>query len=367
MTQNDQQWTVQKLLDWTRTYLQKANVESARLCSEILLAQSLGCKRMDLYLRYNYLPTPAELAEFRALVKRAVGHEPVAYLTGVKEFYSLDFEVSPAVLIPRPETEIIVEQAINEIRELTGKADKLRSANAQSQVETKTQDLDKLQDQFIADQQSNAVAGAPDSQTTQNAQQAPSDQQAVSQPQITREKSSAGAQSNREIFIWDICTGSGCVPVAIAHNEKSARIFASDICADALAVAARNVQKHKLDSRVKLFQADLAQLPAELANQQFDIITSNPPYVGTGDQLGAGVEKEPAKALFAGADGLDLIRNLVLGVAQHLKPGGLFIMEFGQGQADDIRDIVLATGKFAEPAFIKDFQDIERTMTVRKL
>ena len=327
MTQQDQQWTVQKLLDWTRDYFTKSQVDSPRLCAEILLSQSLKCKRMDLYLRYSYLPTESELAEFRGLVKRAVAGEPVAYLTGEKEFYSLKFKVTPAVLIPRPETEIIVEQAINHIRKLTDD-------------ENLKIDNDDLSEEIQHESQENKLS----------------------------EKSADDKKEIPEVLLWDICTGSGCISIAIAKNSKVAKVLATDICPRALSIAQENIESHKLDEKIKSIQADLTNIDdTEFAKLKFDVITSNPPYVRTDDPIGATVDREPAKALFAGDDGLDLIRVLIPNVAEKLKSAGVFIMEFGIDQADEIRDIIMQTNKFAEPVFIKDHQNFERTVIATKL
>lgn len=111
-------WTVLKLLDWTRAYLERAGVDAPRLGAETLLAHVLGCQRIDLYARFDSTPTSQQLAAYREFVRRVGEHEPVAYLVGEKEFYSLTFRVTPAVLIPRPETEILVSEAVNHLQGL---------------------------------------------------------------------------------------------------------------------------------------------------------------------------------------------------------------------------------------------------------
>ncbi|HDZ22581.1 hypothetical protein LCGC14_0284070 [marine sediment metagenome] len=111
-------WTVLKLLDWTRSYLERAGVDAPRLAGETLLAHVLACQRIDLYARFDSTPTPQQLAAYREFVRRVSEHEPVAYLVGEKEFYSLTFHVTPAVLIPRPETEILVSEAVNHLQGL---------------------------------------------------------------------------------------------------------------------------------------------------------------------------------------------------------------------------------------------------------
>lgn len=105
-------WTILKLLQWTTEYFQKKGIDSPRSEAEVLLAYTLGLRRIDLYLRYDQPLNPDELSRFREVVRRRSNREPSQYITGRKEFWSLEFEVNPSVLIPRPETELLVEKAI---------------------------------------------------------------------------------------------------------------------------------------------------------------------------------------------------------------------------------------------------------------
>jgi release factor glutamine methyltransferase len=109
---SDAPWTVGRLLAWTRAHLDTHGIDEPRLSAELLLARALGCRRIELYTRFDQVPTDAQRAGFRELVRAAAGHRPIAYLVGVKEFYSLEFIVTPDVLIPRPETELLVERAL---------------------------------------------------------------------------------------------------------------------------------------------------------------------------------------------------------------------------------------------------------------
>ena len=111
-------WTVLRMLDWTREYFARAGLDEPRLCAEVLLAHVLDCSRIEMYARFDRLPGEAQRADFRDLVKRAVAREPVAYLVGSKEFYSMAFQVTPDVLVPRSETEILVTEAIGLLKAL---------------------------------------------------------------------------------------------------------------------------------------------------------------------------------------------------------------------------------------------------------
>lgn len=105
-------WTIQRVLDWSKDYLEKREVDAPRLTAELLLADVLGCSRVDLYLRFSQPLEEGELADYRGFLKRRVGREPTQYILGNQEFWSMTFAVDPRVLIPRPETECIIEEAV---------------------------------------------------------------------------------------------------------------------------------------------------------------------------------------------------------------------------------------------------------------
>lgn len=111
-TQANGEWTIGRLLDWTRQHFQTKGIEDARLCAELLLAKAMSCQKIMLYTRINDSPTDEQRTAFREMVKAAAEHRPIAYVVGRKEFYSLDFAVTPDVLIPRPETELLVEKTL---------------------------------------------------------------------------------------------------------------------------------------------------------------------------------------------------------------------------------------------------------------
>lgn len=112
MAEATEQWTLKRLLDWTKDYFEKVGSDSSRLDAEVLLAEALQCQRIELYTRFEEVPPADTLTEYRAWVKRRGAGEPVAYIVGHKEFYSINFDVTPNVLIPRPETEHVVVAAI---------------------------------------------------------------------------------------------------------------------------------------------------------------------------------------------------------------------------------------------------------------
>ncbi len=126
MAEATEQWTLKRLLDWTKDYFEKVGSDSSRLDAEVLLAEALQCQRIELYTRFEEVPAAETLTEYRAWVKRRGAGEPVAYIVGHKEFYSLNFDVTPSVLIPRPETEHIVVAAIEAAKSLSDSPSPIR-------------------------------------------------------------------------------------------------------------------------------------------------------------------------------------------------------------------------------------------------
>jgi release factor glutamine methyltransferase len=267
-------WTVNRLLAWTREHLQRQGVESARLCAEILLAHAMKCERIQLYTQFDAVPSAEVLAPFRAAVREAAAGRPIAHLTGAKEFFSLTFEVTPDVLIPRPETEVLVERTIDLVRRANGM---LRS-------------------------------------------------------------------------ILDLGTGSGCIAVSLAKLLPDVGVYASDISEAVLAVARRNAERHGIATRIRFASGDLfaawpptgAAAEGGAAVPPFDVIVSNPPYLSTapGTPVAPGIRQyEPYLALFAGVDGLDVIRRIVAEAPARLRPGGHLLLEVAFDQAGRVREL----------------------------
>ena len=167
--------------------------------------------------------------------------------------------------------------------------------------------------------------------------------------------------------ILDLCTGSGCIGIAIANRVKDAKVTLADVSTEALAVAKKNISRHKLAGRVTAVQADaLAAAPAFLG--KFDMIVSNPPYV-TGkemEELEPSVKDfEPHLALYGGEDGLDFYRAIVQNYSRALKPGGYLCFEFGMGQGDAVCRILEDNG-YTVLERTKDFNDRERAVMAQR-
>ena len=163
--------------------------------------------------------------------------------------------------------------------------------------------------------------------------------------------------------ILDLCTGSGCIGIAIASRVKDAKVTLADLSRDALAVAKKNVVAHHMTGRVSCVQADAMDTPPAFLGQ-FDMIVSNPPYIDARDMEGLEVsvkDYEPHMALFGGNDGLDFYRAITANYRHNLKPGGYLCYEFGEDQGDDVCDILAANG-FTVRQRVKDFCGTERAV-----
>ena len=163
--------------------------------------------------------------------------------------------------------------------------------------------------------------------------------------------------------ILDLCTGSGCIGLAVAQRVKDSRVTLADISKDALAVAKANIGSLKLTGRVSCVQANAMEKPAAFLGK-FDMIVSNPPYITAKEmeQLPVSVKDyEPHLALFGGNDGLDFYRAITENYREALKPGGYLCFEFGMGQGDAVCDILEANG-FDILERTKDFNNIERAV-----
>jgi release factor glutamine methyltransferase len=245
----------------------------------------LGWDRARLLTELNGDVPPALEPRFSQWIERRTHREPSAYIVGVREFWGHDFRVSPDVLIPRPETEFIVEEALPLLR-------------------------------------------------------------GIEHPRVA-----------------DIGTGSGILAVTIAREIAGAVVAASDISAEALAVAGQNAARHGVSDRVLLVRTSYLDGIAG----PFDIIVANPPYVRDRDKsaLALDVRHEPDVALFGGEDGLRDVEG-VLDTAQKLRPGGWFLMEFGYGQEDDVRALVAARPLLRFDRIREDLQGIPRTAIMQR-
>ena len=286
-------WTIQKLLTWLTDYLTQKQVDSPRLSAELLLSDVLAMKRIELYMHFDKVVEQEKLDTLRGLVKRAGEQEPIGYLIGRTEFYSLELAVCPDCLIPRPETELLVERAIEFLRTRQG-------------------------DQHVL----------------------------------------------------DLCTGCGCIAIAIAKNFPTAKVIATDISDGTLSTAAQNIKKHKLEDKITLLAGDLFEpIIRQLDSPAFDLIVSNPPYVSQPEfeKLDKNVKDyEPRIALHGGADGLDVYRRIVADADKFLKHDAALMLEIGYAQGPAIRKLLEQKGQFTSVSIEKDLINNDRTVIAKK-
>lgn len=287
-------WTIKKLLDWMSGHFAEKKIDSPRLTAELLLSYVLNMQRIELYMNFDKEVAKPNLDKLRDLVKRCLNHEPVQYLTERTEFYSISLKVSPACLIPRPETELLVERAIEFLRTRSG-------------------------------------------------------------PQ----------------YVCDLCTGSGCIAVAIAKNYPDAKIIATDICDNALKIAAENIAKYNLAEKIRILNGDLFEpIIAELDVKEFDLITCNPPYISHSEmeKLEPKVKNhEPHLALNGGPDGLDIYRRIADQAGTYLKKGGLLLLEIGYLQGSAVKKLLEETKIFGDIKVEKDLSNNDRIVRAVKV
>ena len=300
-------WNVLELLEWTAGYFERAGIPTPRLDAELLLARALERDRMWLYLNFEQIVSDGPLDRFREHVKRRHAREPVAYLTGTREFMSIPFEVTRGTLIPRPETETLAELALELL----------------------------------------AQPAAGDAAV---------------------KESSAGSGGLKGRTAADIGCGSGAVGVALAASAPGLRVVATDISEEALRVAERNAQAAGVGAQMefRLGDGDAAFREGE----RFDAVVSNPPYVPTGRLESLPPEArlyEPHTALDGGPDGFQTLRELIAAAPRRLKKGGFAAFEVGDGQAAEALALMEASGGFAPGETALDLAGVERVVWARRL
>ena len=285
--------------------VEPTDINAARLSAEVLLFHVAHCDRAHLYAHPERELTPDEQQQYEALIARRAAGEPLQYIIGHQEFWRMDFRVTPAVLIPRPETEHLVEQTL------------------------------VLARKFHPEAFAEAAHGTD-----------------------LQEKALRG----KALRLIDVGTGSGAIAVSLAHELPQAEVAAVDLSPEALDVARQNAER--LGARVQFTVSDvLAAVPEEPV---FDFVVSNPPYVGLdeADKVQQVVlQNEPHLALFAGAEGLAVIRRLVPQAGARLRPGGWLLMEIGWSQSEMVKALLVGWHNIH---VINDLAGVPRIVAARK-
>ena len=315
MAEDDATWTVGRLVEWTRGFFEKKGINQPRLEAEILLAHVLGAERIDLYLGYARPVGDPQRERLRDLVRRRAAREPARYLTGECEFMSLAFKVTPACLIPRPETELLVEEVVRRC----GRRPTLFEPPALTGGTGKQGDV---------------PAGSP-----------------------------GGLRA------IDLCTGCGCVAVSLAAHLPAMRVLATDISAAALDVARTNAQAHGVGDRIEFLEGDLYDALDAAGAEPADFLVANPPYVAEAEWAGLEPEVrdyEPRGALVAGPEGTEMIARILKGAPAYLRPGGTLLVEIGASQGTAARELAGRVRGLADVEVRKDYANLDRMLVARK-
>lgn len=278
-------WTIKRILDWTSGYLGRKGDEHPRLSAEWLLANVCGLSRVELYVNFDKPLEADELAAMRAAIERRAAGEPLQYVTGEMPFRHIVLRCEEGVLIPRPETEVLVDAA-------------LEGVDA-------------------------AVGRRPAGEKDPDAALAP-------------------------VRVLEVGTGTGCIALSIASERPGTHVTATDLSPRAVALAMRNREALGLEERVELVECDLASGVSPELMGTFSVLVSNPPYIPTAvlaSEVPAEVrDHEPALALDGGPDGLDVFRRLLELAPAALEPGGTLAVELFEGALDQAAELARAQG-----------------------
>ncbi len=319
--------TIREALVEASSFLASMGVSDGRVDAELLMQHMLDWNRSRLLLELSELFPGKYTEEWLELLRRRGAGEPVQYMLGEQEFYGRPFEVNPAVLIPRPETELLVEAIMKHGREIWADGGGRRTEDVGENTVLKMNQFNHAEDH--------------DHDTTKNP---------------------PGKFDAQGPLVVDIGTGSGAITVSLAVFNPSWRFGACDLSPSALAVAARNAVKHSVGDRIAFYQGDLLE-PAIKQGLLIDILVSNPPYIPSPDIPGLQREvreHEPMLALDGGEDGLYCYRTLL--EQMQLLPiiPRLVGFEVGFGQARDVAAMMERCGWWESVEIVKDYAGIER-------
>jgi len=321
------------LVEWGKEYLEGRGIPGSGVEAELLFLSAGGIARAEFYRDREAPVAPAEEKKYRELIRSRGEREPLFYLLGEREFWSLPIRVAPGVLIPRPETELLVEEAIRLVRECGLP--------------------------FDFDQGKRNAASGPVGLTARR--------------DCGMEKSSSRPNPkpetrNSELNFLDLGTGSGAVALALLTEIREARAWATDLSSDALRIAAGNARRLKLEDRILFLAGDLFA-PLEQYHGFFDLLVCNPPYIPSAviPTLAPEVAHgEPRLALDGGEDGLQVIRRVAEKGFQFLKTPGFLLMEIGDNQARAVEEILARTGGYEEIMILPDLSGRDRVVRAKK-
>ena len=350
----DEVWTVRRILDWTVGFLERKGDEHPRLSAEWLLSDATGLSRVELYMNFDRALVESELAVMREGVRRRGAGEPLQYVTGEMPFRHIVLRCERGVLIPRPETEVLVDAALEGVdaaRRASMVFDDVRvraqdrGSSEREALERRVAELEKqirswegeLPDEHLADEYMRARA----------------------------ELDAAPDAAPLGVRVLDLCTGTGCIALSIASERSGTYVVATDIDPVATALAERNGASLGLADAVDVIECDLAaDVPTELMGT-FSVLVSNPPYIPSEVVPLLPIEVrgfEPGLALDGGDDGLDVFRRILELAPAALAPGGMLCVELFEENVCEAANLARAQGGWARVEVREDLTHRPRVL-----
>lgn len=345
-SQGNEPWTVRRVLEWTRGDLEKAGDDHARLSAEWLLSAVTGKSRVELYLAYDEPLDPTELKAMHDAILRRRAGEPLQYISGETAFRHIVLRCAPGVLIPRPETELLVEEVLAAIDGASSAMDPAalrdyEEARARWEGETHAREKRRLMNELAVDDlQRAAMDGEMDEEEFAARKAKMAEEAASADDDVT-------AAPRRPIPVLEIGCGTGCIALSVAKERDLAQVTATDISPEAVALATRNRDVLGLTDAVDIVQCDLDGGVDPTLRGTFQVLVSNPPYIPTAvvDELPGEVHDfEPRLALDGGADGLDVYRRILEAGKRQLTPGGTLAVELFEGHLDEAAHLAREDG-----------------------
>lgn len=350
------EWTIKKALEWTEGYLADKGDENPRLSAQWLLSEACGLSRTQLFVNFDRPLSEDERGVLRDYVRRRGAGEPLQYITGEVAFRHINVKVRPGVLIPRPETEVLVSEVLAALS-TPGPRDVAWNPEAAEQEREAVAAVKK------------ALEEAGESVLPlENTESNETEEDVAVGGDLGRPSSAGMDETRKSLLVADLCTGSGCIACSLAYEHPDVRVIATDVAPEAVALAKENTEALGLADRVAVLQCSLGSGIGEKRMGTFDAVVSNPPYVPTAVMAGIPREVadfEPTLALDGGADGLDLFRPLAQWAARALKPGGVLACELYEGHMDAARAVAEQAG-FVDVHIVDDLTGRPRVLVAKR-
>lgn len=350
------EWTIKKALEWTEGYLADKGDENPRLSAQWLLSEACGLSRTQLFVNFDRPLSEDERGVLRDYVRRRGAGEPLQYITGEVAFRHINVKVRPGVLIPRPETEVLVSEVLA-VLPTPGLRDVAWNPEAAEQEREAVAAVKKALEEA-------GESVSPSENTESNE----TEEDVAVGGDLGRSSSAGMDETRKSLLVADLCTGSGCIACSLAYEHPDVRVIATDVAPEAVALAKENTEALGLADRVAVLQCSLGSGIGEKRMGTFDAVVSNPPYVPTAVMAGIPREVadfEPTLALDGGADGLDLFRPLAQWAARALKPGGVLACELYEGHMDAARAVAEQAG-FVDVHIVDDLTGRPRVLVAKR-